>query len=169
MYISSPYVFSIGFAPSSRRCWPVTKGYGHAETEKVLSLMLRESYLANARRWEILLPFIFNSLCNSYFSKVVAATLRAPSICLHLEQNISLHLLHSYMFKAALKELLCPLLGHASNTAIYMHHLVAFHFHNASPHLSHSSIAMLGHGDTTFAWHDISLKFGIKCCLLLGR
>jgi hypothetical protein len=60
------------------------------------------------------------------------------------------------------------LLGHTSNTVIYMYHLVAFHFHNASSHLSHSSIAMLGHGGMTFAWHDVPLQFCIKCCFLLG-
>jgi hypothetical protein len=63
--------------------------------------------------------------------------------CLHLEQNISLHFLHSYMFKAALKELLCPLLGHASNTAIYMHLLGAFHFHNACHFVSHLPLSDL--------------------------
>ena len=89
--------------------------------------------------------------------------------CLHLEQKISLHFLHSYIFKAALKERLCPLLGHASNTAIYMHLLGAFHFHNASPLAPHSAIALFRHGDTTFAWHDVSLKFGIKDCFFLGR
>ena len=28
--------------------------------------------------------------------------------------------------------------------------------------------ALFGHGDTAFAWHDVSLKFSIKCCFLLG-
>jgi len=75
--------------------------------------------------------------------------------CLHLEQNISLHFLHSYMFKAALKELRCPLLGHASNTAIDMHLLGAFHFHIASPLASHSLLPCVGMA----AWRSLGMTY----------
>ena len=32
-----------------------------------------------------------------------------------------------------------------------------------------TTLAPLEHADTTFAWHDVSLQFGIKCCFLFGR
>ena len=35
--------------------------------------------------------------------------------------------------------------------------------------MSHSLLPLLGHDGAAFAWHDVSLQFGIKCCSFLGR